>query len=77
MNWARVAGDALDIVTLATALGTHNPSRARAGGAMASVLALTGLDIWTALRLSQHEAQARHPARGQGREPASGQSSPA
>lgn len=61
--WARVGGDALDIVTLALALNNRNPKRANAGVALASVLAITGLDLWTAVQLSRHEVLARNPTR--------------
>lgn len=59
--WARVAGDALDILTLAPALRSGNARRRNAGVALASVLAITGLDIWTALQITRHEAGAIHP----------------
>ncbi len=60
--WARVAGDALDIVTLAAALTPSNPKRTNAGVALASVLAITGLDLWTALQLTHLKAESRQPS---------------
>ena len=59
--WARVAGDALDILTLAPALRSGNARRRNAGVALASVPAITGLDIWTALQITRHEAGSIHP----------------
>ncbi|UQN04911.1 hypothetical protein [Deinococcus sp. QL22] len=60
--WARVAGDALDIATLALALGPQNKKRANAAAALAAVVGITMLDLWTALQLTRHEAEAKHPA---------------
>ncbi|MBZ9715214.1 hypothetical protein [Deinococcus multiflagellatus] len=59
--WARVAGDVLDIATLLPALGATNPKRANAGVALASVVAVTGVDLWAALQWAKHEAKARKP----------------
>jgi len=49
--WARVAGDALDLMTLATALRPDNPQRGNAVFATSNVLAVTALDVLTARQL--------------------------
>lgn len=59
--WARVAGDAVDIATLAVALNPANPKRGNAQIALAAVLGITALDLWTAIRLQQHDIQVAHP----------------
>lgn len=59
--WARVAGDAMDIATLALALGPDNRKRANAGVALAAVLGITGLDVWAALQLTRAQAESVHP----------------
>ncbi len=43
--WLRVAGDALDLGVLATALAPSNPKRGAATFATASVLGVTALDV--------------------------------
>ncbi len=43
--WGRVAGDALDLATLAGALDRDNPQRANAGIAVAAVAGVTVLDL--------------------------------
>ena len=43
--WSRVAGDALDIATLATALGPRNRKQNNVGFAMAMVIGITVIDI--------------------------------
>jgi len=53
--WARVAGDALDLVTLGTGLTPDNPKRQNATIAFAMVVGITLLDIWCAQSLSQRE----------------------
>ena len=50
--WGRVAGDALDLGTLATALDRGNPRRENAGLAFATVLGVTALDVICATALS-------------------------
>ena len=50
--WARVAGDALDLATLATALGAGNPKRGNVWIAVGAVAGVTALDVWDAMRLS-------------------------
>lgn len=50
--WARVAGDALDLATLGTALRADNPKQRNVWIAIAAVAGVTALDIWDAQRLS-------------------------
>lgn len=50
--WGRVAGDVLDLGTLATALDGGNPRRENAGLAFATVLGVTALDVICATSLS-------------------------
>lgn len=49
--WARVAGDVLDLATLGAALGGRRSNRGAVGFALASVAAVTALDVRTALAL--------------------------
>ena len=49
--WGRVAGDALDLASLATGLRHDNPERARVGLAMGAVGAVTLLDLCLASQL--------------------------
>lgn len=51
--WARVAGDALDLATLGTALSADNLKRGNVWIAVAAVAGVTALDIWDALALSR------------------------
>jgi uncharacterized membrane protein len=48
--WSRVAGDAMDLALLGTALRPSNPGRDRALGALAAVAAITAIDIAASLR---------------------------
>lgn len=50
-GWARIAGDALDLATLGTALRADNPKPRNVWIAVAAVAGVTTLDIWDALRL--------------------------
>ena len=50
--WGRVAGDGLDLATLATALEGSNPKKGNVGIAMAAVAGVTALDIYCAQTLS-------------------------
>jgi hypothetical protein len=50
--WARVAGDVLDIAALTAANTPQNPQRGNARFALAFVLAVTALDVVTAVRMS-------------------------
>jgi hypothetical protein len=49
--WARVAGDALDLLTLGAALQADNPKRRNAVIAAGNVAAVTALDVITARQL--------------------------
>lgn len=58
--WARVAGDLLDIATLASAVGSDNlERRQKARTAMAVVVAVTVVDIVVATALTQQKARPR------------------
>lgn len=50
--WGRVAGDGLDLATLATALEGNNPKKGNVGIAMAAVAGVTALDLYCAQTLS-------------------------
>ncbi|WP_457091660.1 cyclase dehydrase [Microvirga sp. P5_D2] len=56
--WGRVAGDGLDLATLATALEGNNPKRGNVGIAMAAVAGVTALDVYCAQTLSR---ESPHP----------------
>lgn len=58
--WGRIAGDALDLGTLAAGLGRDNPRRDNVGIAMAAVLGATALDVACTRML--HADEARHRA---------------
>lgn len=51
--WARVAGDALDLATLATDLGSGNARRRSAALSMLAVMGVTALDVWAAEKARQ------------------------
>jgi uncharacterized membrane protein len=51
--WGRVAGDGLDLATLARVLGDEGADREKTFFAIANVAAVTALDVWCAVRLSQ------------------------
>lgn len=51
--WGRVAGDVLDIATLAAYLGPDNPKRGNVGIAMAAVVGVTMLDVLCGVWLSE------------------------
>ncbi len=53
--WGRVAGDALDLGTLAVGLGRDNPRRDNVGIAMAAVAGVAALDILCAQMLHAEE----------------------
>lgn len=50
--WARVAGDVFDIAVLQSLDNPKNPQRGAAKGALAFVVAVTALDVVTAVRMS-------------------------
>jgi hypothetical protein len=56
--WGRVAGDGLDLATLATALEGSNPKKGNVGIAMAAVAGVTALDVYCAQTLSR---ESPHP----------------
>jgi hypothetical protein len=51
--WARVAGDFLDLATLASGLGADNPRRGNVVTAMAAVAGVTVLDVICARQLGE------------------------
>ncbi|MGB8170482.1 MAG: hypothetical protein WCF18_23465 [Chthoniobacteraceae bacterium] len=63
--WARVAGDALDLVSLEEAMRARGTKRGDIAFAMTSVLGVTLLDVWCAIQLSK---SARRSAGGSGGE---------
>lgn len=56
--WGRVAGDVLDLATLALGLDHRNPRRGRVGAAIGMVAAVTLLDVVTAKALGNHRTRA-------------------
>ena len=52
--WGRVAGDAMDLTVLGTALASGAPRPDKVLFATASVAGVTALDIYDAIQLSQH-----------------------
>lgn len=61
--WGRVAGDALDIVSLLLSLGPDNRRRGSATAAFLSVVGITVIDILTARSLEQHAEYRDQPRR--------------
>ncbi|KAA2238167.1 cyclase dehydrase [Salinarimonas soli] len=61
--WGRVAGDALDLATLATQLKGGNRERENIGIAIGAVAGVTALDILCAQTLSQESATPLAPSR--------------
>ena len=61
--WGRVAGDALDIATLLTGLEGDNPRKDNVGLALASVGAVTALDLYCAQQLSRETTRPLPPLR--------------
>lgn len=58
--WGRVAGDAMDLATLAPGLNHGNPRRGAVGAALAGAAAITLLDFYCARRLgAEGEEEAR------------------
>ena len=60
MVWTRVAGDVLDLLTLAPGLDHNNPKRDNVVKAMVAVLGVTALDVFCAARLSRVGTELRH-----------------
>ncbi len=61
--WARVGGDVLDFGTLASGLTADNPRRGSVFAALATVVAVTGLDVFCAQSLAASRRRAREPVR--------------
>ena len=61
--WGRVAGDALDIATLAAGMHQDNPKRQNVTLAMAAVLGATAADVYCAQALSRDSATPPPPLR--------------
>jgi hypothetical protein len=62
--WGRVAGDALDLATLAGGLDERNPRRGNVGIALAAVAGATILDVLCARALgTEREEERRRPLR--------------
>jgi uncharacterized membrane protein len=55
--WGRVAGDMLDLSSLASAFGSHRNNKARLVAATAAVVGVTALDVICAQRLSAEDRQ--------------------
>lgn len=53
--WSRMAGDALDTGLLVSALRGSRTQKGRVAGALAAVLPIGVLDVWTAQRLRQRD----------------------
>lgn len=58
--WGRVAGDALDLATLASGLSPDNPRRNNVKAAMAVVLGTALVDAMAARALSERHVRPRH-----------------
>jgi hypothetical protein len=56
--WGRVAGDALDLATLATGLDKQNPRKGNIAIALAAVAGVTALDCITAQALTSSRSRA-------------------
>jgi hypothetical protein len=61
--WGRVAGDALDIATLAKYATDGNPERGNVAIALGAVVGATAMDVIAAQALPAQEAQAEEAAR--------------
>lgn len=61
--WGRVAGDAVDLATLATGLEGNNPKKANVGIALAAVAGVTALDAYCARTLSSESPTPLPPMR--------------
>ncbi|MBV9999268.1 MAG: SRPBCC family protein [Verrucomicrobia bacterium] len=62
--WARIAGDALDIATVATGLGDHNPKKDNVLLALAALTGATAADVICSRRLSQAQRTTLGPRGG-------------
>ena len=62
--WSRVAGDALDIATLVSAVDRYNPKRENAKLAIFAILGITALDVMIAMAVSarsKRDGKISHP----------------
>lgn len=59
--WGRVAGDALDIATLATGYEGNNPKKDNVSFALAAVAGVTALDIYCGQALSRETTEPQAP----------------
>jgi hypothetical protein len=66
--WARVAGDALDLLGLEEALRARGTKRGDVAFAMTSVIGITLLDVWCAVELSKGANQLAAASQGGGGE---------
>ena len=62
--WGRVAGDGLDILTVASALRPSNPKRGNVGLALLMLLGITVLDIVAAQGTNTRHSRSRGPMAG-------------
>ena len=53
--WGRVAGDAMDLATLATATNAPNADKGKLAGAAAAVIGITALDVLAGMELNKQE----------------------
>jgi len=63
--WSRVAGDAMDLALLGTALRPSNPGRNRAMGTIAAVAALSAVDIAASVRETSRRSERLPRAKAQ------------
>jgi hypothetical protein len=81
--WSRVAGDVLDLATLASAYREDNPKRDNVAAAIASIVGITWADYWCARRLhsgrphASYRVHQQYVADGPSRRTASGEFSSA
>ena len=61
--WGRVAGDTLDLATVAAGLSDDNPRRDKVGLAMVALLGATALDLYCAGRLTEERGRPQAPLR--------------
>ena len=61
--WGRVAGDALDIATVATGLEGSNPKKGNVGIALAALAGVTAVDAICAKTLSSEDTRPQRPIR--------------
>lgn len=61
--WGRVAGDVLDLATLATGVEGNNPKQANLAVALAAVVGATALDVYCAQQLSREDTVPLLPLR--------------